>query len=634
MRKHTMLTTPNAKRNWQNLILLVASTAIFFLILHLRIPTIFRPMIIQMRYGFTIPIPLLFILMTVILLKQHWANSAGAFLLIVSAFAMALAGLWASGQTEGQVISGILPDSDAALYYFDGLRYINGFQFSFFGARRIFFSAFLGLLLNFTNNNIQLTLAILTLLVAIACYFATCSVRDHFGTIPASLFFVLLFSFARLSVGKLMSENLGIILGCFSLTFFMQYLSKKNTFTLLLASISLVLGLITRAGPVALYPFLMLGIFLLEKGKKSFLKILVISLVAVGIVILSFTVLSTLLSPQGSIPFANFAHSFYGLANGGTGWASIYADHPEVESMVEPARTEAIFSFAIQTIRQNPQKLLSGIAAQYPQIINFPDHKGFFSFFGGENEFVFYIAQSIVFALFFYSIYVLIKKEHYKPYRFFLYGLIGVLITVPLLPFSDFKEMRVYAAAIPFIIIFPTIAISSLLEDLRFRKPDKQATDIFPPIFPYILNILIICSTLLFPYFVWKSSPVRTYQTDQKCQQGTGLVVNVNKSSSLTLLAESELYLDWLPFYHESRFRQNLHNLQYEVVQAFENVRAPDAITSTIDLNSGKAVILIFPHYQDIRDDSTLLVCGYWDDFDFSSHNARLFFVENTIALD
>jgi hypothetical protein len=627
-------TNPNARRNWQNLILLIVSMAIFFLILHLRVPTIFRPMIIQMRYGFTIPIPILFILMAIILRKQHWGNSAGAFLLILSAFAMALAGLWASGQTEGQVISGILPDSDAAYYYFDGLRYINGFQFSFSGARRIFFSAFLGLILKFTAGNIQLTLAVLTLLVAIACYFATISVHDHFGAIPASLFFVLLFSFARLSVGKLMSENLGIILGCFSLTFFMRYLSKKNTFTLLLASTSLVLGLITRAGPVALYPFLMLGIFLLEKGKKSFFKIIVISLIAIGMVLLSFTCLSTLLSPEGSIPFANFAHSFYGIANGGTGWTSIYADHPEVESMLEPARTKAIFSFAIQAVQQNPQKLLSGIILQYPQIFNFPDHKGFFSFFGGENELIFFTVQILLFALFFYSMYILLKKEHFKPYRFFLYGLIGILITIPLFPFSDFKEMRVYATAIPFIIIFPTIAISSLSEDLHFQKLDKYATDIFPSAFPLILNILIVCSTLLFPFFVWKSSPVQTYQTDQACQQGTSMVVNVNESSSFALLKESELYLDWLPFYHESRFRQNLHNLKYEVVQAFERVSAPAAITSTIDLNSGEAAILIFPDYQYIQHDQTLLVCGHWDEYDFSAQNARLFFVESAIPLD
>lgn len=613
---------------------MVIAFAIFFLILHLRIPTIFRPMIIQMRYGFTIPISLLFILMTVILLKQHWANSAGAFLLIVSAFAMALAGLWASGQTEGQVINGILPDSDAAFYYFDGLRYINGFQFSFFGARRIFFSAFLGVILKITSGNIQLTLAILTLLVAIACYFATISVREHFGAIPAALFFVLLFSFARLSVGKLMSENLGIILGCFSLTFFMQYLSKKNTFTLLLASISLVLGLITRAGPVALYPFLMLGIFLLEKEKKSFFKILVISLLAVGIVILSFTALSTLLSPEGSIPFANFTHSFYGLANGGSGWTSIYTDHPEVESMQEPARTNAIFSYAIQAIKQNPKNLLSGIVAQYPQIINFPDHKGFFSFFGGENDLVFYIAQTIVFALFFYSIFAVIKKENLKPYRIFLYGLVGILVTIPLFPFSDFKEMRVYAAAIPFIIILPTIAFSTLLKDFHLVVDEGERNgNTFSSPFLITLDVLVICTTLLFPFIVWKLSPLQSYSFEQPCQQGTGLAVRVNRASSFALLKESQIYLDWLPFYHESQFRQNLHNLNYQTVQAFENVHAPDAITSTIDLISGNAVILVFQDYQEIRNGIILEVCGTWDDFDFASKNANLFFVENFLVL-
>lgn len=630
-----MITIPSPRRNWQNLAIMVIAIAIFFLILHLRIPIIFRPMIIQMRYGFTIPIPLLFILMTVILLKQQWKNPAGAFLFILSAFAMALAGLWASGQTEGQVINGILPDSDAAFYYFDGLRYINGFQFSFFGARRIFFSAFLGVILKVTNGNIQLTLAILTLLVSIACYFATISVREHFGTIPAALFFVLLFSFARLAVGKLMSENLGIILGCFSFTFFMKYLSTRKVFSLLMASVSLVLGLITRAGPLILFPFLMLGLLIFEKRKAALYKMLIISIIAMSIVVLSFVCLSNLLSPEGSIPFANFAHSFYGIANGGSGWTSIYNDHPEVESMQEPARTNAIFSYAIQAIKQNPQNLLSGIVAQYPQIINFPDHKGFFSFFGGENDLVFYIAQTMVFALFFYSIFAVIKKENLKPYRIFLYGLVGILVTIPLFPFSDFKEMRVYATAIPFIIILPTIAFSALLKDFHLAVDEGERNgNTFSSPFLITLDLLVICTTLLFPFIVWKLSPIQSYSFEQSCQQGAGLVVKVNRASSFALLKESQIYLDWLPFYHESQFRQNLHNLNYQTVQAFENVHAPDAITSTIDLISGNAVVLVFRDYQEIRNGVILGVCGTWDDFDFASKNANLFFVENFLVLE
>ncbi len=85
-----------------------------------------------------------------------------------------------------------------------------------------------------------------------------------------------------------------------------------------------------------------------------------------SIVVLSFVCLSNLLSPEGSIPFANFAHSFYGIANGGSGWTSIYNDHPEVESMQEPARTNAIFSYAIQAIKLNPQNLYQDIVASIP----------------------------------------------------------------------------------------------------------------------------------------------------------------------------------------------------------------------------------------------------------------------------
>ncbi|MGV8025770.1 MAG: hypothetical protein AB2L18_04340 [Anaerolineaceae bacterium] len=608
---------------------------LFILILLLRIPTGFRPAIIQMRYGFTIPIPIIFILISVILSKDRWNNTAALFILITAVFAMALAGVWASGQTEGQVISGILPDTDAAFYYYDGLRYINGFQFSFFGARRIFFPAFLGILLAITENGTQITLGIITFLLGVSCFYSTLAVWKRFGSIAASLFFVLIFSFARLSVGEMMSESLGLILGCFSFYFFLTYLAQEKTKFLLLAGISLVLGLITRAGPVGIFPLLMLGIFLMRKDKASLKKVLSISLVSIIIVIISFISISSNLSPEGSIPFANFAHSFYGIANGGTGWTSIYSDHPEIETLHEPELTKTILAYSLSAIKDNPFNLVRGIFSQYPQIINFPDHKGFFSFFGGENKVIFYLAQFIVFGLSFFAIYILIKKDKFKKYKFFLYGLLGILITVPLFPFSDFKEMRVYATVIPYLIIFPTIGLSAILDRSPFAKTNHLSRENNNTLIPtFITTSLLIC-TMIIPLLVWKLIPDQDWQINNECQPGDPeMIVEVNKGSYFGLLKESDLYLDWLPYFHESRFRKNLHNLPYKTVEAFENVTAPSFITSTIDLQSGQAAILIFSDDEYLKQNSILLICGYWDDYDYSSTNANIFFVENAFKID
>ena len=620
---------------WKNIFVFLLAAALYILILVLRVPNAFRPAIIQMRFGFTIPIPIIFILLIIILSKDRWINSAGAFVFITVIFAMALAGLWASGQTEGQVISGILPDTDAAQYYFDGLRYINGFSFSYFGARRIFFPAFLGILLKITAANIQATLGIITFLVAVSCFYATRAVWKRLGAIPASLFFVLLFSFARLSVGKLMSESLGLILGCLSFYFFMLYPDSKNKWQLLLASIALVLGLIARAGPVGIFPFLMLGIYLLEKKERSAFKIVGISVLAIALVILSFMGISSLLSPQDSIPFANFAHSLYGLATGGTGWVSIYSDHPEVTSMQDPELTKTIFAYSLQAIKDNPLNLLKGIFSQYPQTINFPDRKGFFSFFGGENKIIYYFAQTGIFGLFFYAIYYILKNPAYKKYQFLLYALLGILLSVPFFPFSDFKEMRVHATVIPYIIILPTIGLTAILDKSPLKKVNRQPEDYGNPAVPTAITLLLIVCTLIGPLLVGGFSAQSIPQYSHECPNGeSSLTVKISAGSYFVLLRESDLYLDWLPYYHESRFRTNLHNLQYYAVEAFENVSAPALITSTIDLQSGEAAILIFPGEEELQYNTTLLLCGQWDDYEYAAHNANLFFVNSVLPIE
>lgn len=604
---------------------------LFFLILKLRLPIIFRPVIIQLRFGSTLPIPVLFILMAIILSRRKtWIHNAGAFIFVTAVFAMALAGMWASGQTEGQVISGILPDTDAAFYYYDGLRFINGFSFSYFGARRIFFPAFLGVLLKITSNNIQVCLALLTFLVAVSCYYATKAVWHHLGTVPASLFFVLLFAFARLSVGKLMSENLGLVFGCFSFYFFMVYLEQKNKRLLWLASLLLVLGLVTRAGPIFIFPMIMVGVFLSDKSKKNFWQIFLISLLAVGVVIAAFVLLSSLVSPEDSIPFANFAHSLYGLATGGRGWGAIQIDHPEVFDLQEPELTKAIFDYSIQAIKDNPGNLIKGALLQYPQIINFPDRKGFFSFFRSENLLVYYLGQVALFVLFFYAIYSEMKNSSYKKYRMFFYALIGILLSVPLLPFNDFKEMRVYAAAIPYILIFPCMGLAALLEKLLNSKLRSIKTASINSTIPVALSILLMACTLLGPIFVWKLTAKNRPPTTIECAKGEDAIVAfIAEGSSFSLLKESDLYLDWLPYFHESRFRKNLHNLQDKIVMAFEDVHAPSLLTSTINLQNGDAVMLVFPNEEQARFNETQYLCGVWDDYDYSTYNANLFFVRS-----
>ena len=94
-----------------------------------------------------ISLPLLYITFSV---KGQWGTLA-AFAITLLLFGLPISGLWRSGVSEPFIIAGLLPFSDAASYYSDALRVVEGFRFSAFSARRPLFPALLTVLLAVTG---------------------------------------------------------------------------------------------------------------------------------------------------------------------------------------------------------------------------------------------------------------------------------------------------------------------------------------------------------------------------------------------------------------------------------------------------------------------------------------------------
>jgi hypothetical protein len=155
---------------WQ-LFFLAISTILFSLILENRAPNLLRPMSMALRTGFGLVIPLTAL---ILYLAFRIPNRIGDFVSMaatLSLFAMQLAGLWASGQTQSVAISGLVPLTDAAAYHTDSLRIITGQNISYFSAMRPFFPGFLSFLMSITDQNFMASLAMITLIAAIAIYF-------------------------------------------------------------------------------------------------------------------------------------------------------------------------------------------------------------------------------------------------------------------------------------------------------------------------------------------------------------------------------------------------------------------------------------------------------------------------------
>ncbi|EKD89048.1 MAG: hypothetical protein ACD_34C00220G0001, partial [uncultured bacterium] len=202
-------------RYWRTLFVGILALLIYAFMLWLPIPA---EVGLFVRYNLVlltlIALPLLYITFRI---KGFWGIFA-AFSLTLLLFGLPLSGLWRSGANEPFIIGGLLPFSDAASYYSDALRVVEGHRFSAFSARRPLFPALLTVLLAITGQNLMISIAILGALIAIICYVAAREIQRSFGTLPSVVFLFILFLFYRRIAGTTMTENLGLPLGVAAFT--------------------------------------------------------------------------------------------------------------------------------------------------------------------------------------------------------------------------------------------------------------------------------------------------------------------------------------------------------------------------------------------------------------------------------
>ena len=131
---------------WQ-IVCLGISILIFSLILLNRSPILLRPISMALRTGFGVIIPLAALVMYLTFRIPGKLGDLIAPISTMSLFALGLAGLWASGNTQSVILNGLIPLTDAAGYYSDATRLLYGIDVSNFTAMRPFFAGLLSFFL-------------------------------------------------------------------------------------------------------------------------------------------------------------------------------------------------------------------------------------------------------------------------------------------------------------------------------------------------------------------------------------------------------------------------------------------------------------------------------------------------------
>lgn len=480
---------------WQSILVWLAALGVYTLVLWLPIPAVAG---LFVRYNLVL---LSLILLPLLFLAFRQKGVAGTFTalsLSLLLFGLPLSGLWRSGASEPFIIGGLLPFSDAASYYSDALRVVEGYRFSAFSARRPLFPALLTVLLAVTSENLVVSIAILSALIAVACYLVAREMQRSLGTLPAVIFLLVLFLFYRRISGTTMTENLGLPLGVTAFVLSWGAARRKNLWLTATSMLLLTLALNARAGTFFILPALILWAGFSFKGQRKFSLIAAgFSTLAVALGFLLNMLVFRLMADPGGMVFSNFSYTLYGVVAGGKGWMQILNDHPELAQLDDVARSAQTYQLVWQTWLANPFNIVVGAFKNWFDYL-MPRGAGAFGFVRGSDalSWVNYAFRIVLSLLAGWGLITAWKNRKHEPYAMLLWAAAGIFLSVPFVPPNDSNQMRVYAATVTFLIAFCVIGFHSGL-GLINKKGSSPELMLEPKSAPALIFGLVLASAAI-----------------------------------------------------------------------------------------------------------------------------------------
>jgi len=596
---------------WQVLLVIIPLLT-YALILLNRSPNLLRPISLLVRHGFLLPLVGLLPVFWGAYALRGYLGTLTSLTVTLAAFALSLAGLWASGDTNSLIVSGLLPWSDAAGYYGCANLLLEGERFTSFCSSRPLFSGFLALVLQLCGRNLTLTVAVMVLIAALCCYAAARAIAHAHGALPAALMLIILLFFYRRYAGTTMSESMGLPLGALGLA--MLWRSDGRELVRMLIGLALMtLGLLARLGPFFILPFLMLWIGWARRGTKRFGWIdfgMSLAVVAACMAVnwLAFQAFGSL---QGAL-FSKLAPALYGVTVGDENWNKIYEDHPEINRLSEAEQTKIIYQLIFENIRNHPSLFLKGILAQYGYLFS----NTWYSAYGYLHDPRAWYNPLIQYPLFVLNGVALVFawKRREQPLMMLTLSItLGLLLSVPFVPPRNTSQLRAYAAAIPILGMLPGLGLSFLLEKLSFAQLRKQPAELFIGRFDLALTVILLLGMIIAPFTL----PVFVKPLEYPkitCPTGMETIsVFLGRGSSVTIMPGSSFFLDWLPYFHQERFRRLLHGMsQMDFVEEMENIETPATLFRALDLRSKQSAFVISPASLLPPEGGLLTLCGHW----------------------
>ena len=556
------------------------------------------------RYGFTTVIIAIALLLYPAYRLPGWIGTLASLSLTLILFALPLLGVWNNAVSAEFTIGGLLPWSDASDYYWDARRLLEGANFTVLSSRRPLFPGMLAALLGLTQQNLQVTLAILVAITAISCFFAAREVQRSHGIAAGLLVIIILFLFYRRYIGWVSTENLGLSLGAVGFAMLWCGARQRQLNNCLLGLLLLTLALNARAGAFFILPAIILwGAWSFRGTARVSWRFLLggASVVLLGF-ILNSIVLKIIGSPDG-IAFSNFSYVLYGLLAGGN-WTQVLVDHPELKDVSDPELSRRIYALAFEALRANPLGLVKGSLRAWKQFL-FDDYV--FSFIAN-------LKANFFLQLFSFIALLACYRKRQEPEDFLILMVtMGILVSVPFAPPWDADTMRAYAATLPFIALLPALGLDFVCKNMEWNqlvkvKPQQTAS-------PYLLIFSLILTGFVFFAPIATKGLARIPQfSNVSCPEGTSGVYWRNSSgSSINIVTDDAIQKTHLPDIRISDFRNELAKFdEPNITEELANLSPYTTIINTFNLKDQSIVWLIVESRLMPKANSIVGACGKW----------------------
>jgi len=367
--------------------------------------------------------------------------------MVLIAFTLPLLRLWETAESMWNIVLGLLPWADATGYYFDANGLIEGGLFSAFSGRRPLYASLLAVFLKVSNQNLQITLIIFTIINALVVFLFAEEIFNKFGAVSAIVALYLSQLFYRPFVGTTLTEQFGYPIGLLALVVLIRAVKTSKVWLFSLGLMFLTYALLIRAGTFFVLPILIIfAVVHFAKNRQQYLKVWLIMIVSVAIPVMLNAWLGRVVSSPDAVEFANFAETLYGQARGGVRWTQAAIDHPELASMVEPYRSRLLYRLAFEEIKNNPFGLVKGSLKAFMDFI-LPGPLSAFGFLTFGNKGIDYLFQISAALLFLFGLWEIWKSRNNTISRFILAYWAGTFFSIPFLPPVD-AGVRPYAATI------------------------------------------------------------------------------------------------------------------------------------------------------------------------------------------